>query len=100
VGNVAVTLPLVVTVVPANGLAAPDPWISAMVFAVGVGGGSTGSGSGFTVPSAAVGVMAALKTKSAELLLLSAALERFRLLTSVFPAGAPAACVSKVLDVP
>ena len=44
--------------------------------------------------------MAAFSVKSAELLLLSAPLLRFRLLTSVLPDGAVAAWVSKVLEVP
>ena len=44
--------------------------------------------------------MAALSVKSAELLLLSATLLRFRLLTSVLPDGAVAAWVSKVFEVP
>ncbi len=60
-------------------------------------GGSTGPGA---VPLAAFGVMAALRVTSAELLLVSVPLLRFRLLTSVLPDGAPAAWVSKVLDVP
>ncbi len=43
-GYAAVTTPCVVTVRPTSGLAAPGPWISAMVASVAVGGGSSSGG--------------------------------------------------------
>lgn len=99
-GYAAVTLPRVVTVLPTSGLAVPSPWIWSMaLIAGGVTGAGSGSGAGAGVP-AAVGVMVALSVKSVELLLLSAPLLRFRLLTSALPDGALAAWVSKVLEVP
>ena len=97
------TLPRVMTEAPASGLAAPVPWISAMVLVAGgvPGPGSTGGSTGpGAAPLAVFGVMVALSVTSAELLFVSAPLLRFRLLTSVLPDGAAAAWVSKVLEVP
>ena len=96
------TLPRVVTEVPTSGLAVPLPWISAMVLVAGgvTGPGSTGGSTGAAAPLAALGVIEAFSVKSAELLLLSAPLLRFRLLTSLLLVGAVAAWVSKVLEVP
>ena len=83
-------------------MAAPSPWIWAIVRAGAGSGSGSGSGIGSTgaSPVEEVGVTCAVTVKSAALSSVSTPSVRVRDFGSEFEDGAPAAAFSKVLEVP